>query len=58
MDAEQEFTIIGMPAIAGSWTIGGPAGLRIYMKQRPRWLTRLMTRWLMEWVWEDAPTRS
>lgn len=38
----------------GYWTIGGPSGLRVAMTRRPRWLTRVLCRWLLEWIWTDG----
>ena len=55
---DQTFTIQGPKPVVGAWVIGGPAGLHIYMPERPRWFTRLMSSWLLEWQWQDAPTRS
>lgn len=45
----------------GYWVVGkGKPGemfytYRIAQQTRPRWLTRLMARWLLELEWEDAP---
>jgi hypothetical protein len=38
----------------GHWKIGGPIGLRVSLMVRPRWLTRVMCKWLLEWEWEDT----
>lgn len=38
---------------AGRWEIGGHDGLSLYQEKRPRALTRLLCRWLLEWVWID-----
>ena len=41
------------PKYVGHYQIGGRDGLRVSMTTRPRWLTRLMVRWLLEWYWRD-----
>ena len=45
--------IINKPYV-GCWTIGGPMGLSFSQTRRPRWLTRMMAKWLFEWEWSDA----
>lgn len=52
------YSIYEMPAVVGAWVIGGKPGLYFYMREKPRWLTRLMCRWLLEWKWEDSPSRK
>lgn len=42
------------PKFVGCWIICGNWGLHIHMKKRPRWLTRKMANWLLEWEWRDA----
>jgi len=42
------------PPCAGYWQIGGPQGLRIAISRRPRFLARLVARWLLEWQWIEA----
>ena len=37
----------------GHWQIGGPTGLGLAQISRPRWFTRLMAKWLLEWEWRD-----
>lgn len=49
------------PPPAGYWQIGGPTGLQFTRPTRPRWLTRKMAAWLLEWKWRDgnpAPGRT
>ena len=48
---ETKFTIT--PIYAGHWQVGGAPGLSIYLSKRPRWLTRVLMRWLVEWEWVD-----
>jgi hypothetical protein len=43
------------PPSVGRWQIGGPTGMSIHLAKRPRWLTRLMCAWLLQWVWVDRP---
>ena len=40
------------PPPAGCWYMGG--SLHVYILRRPRWLTRVMCKWLLEWEWIDA----
>lgn len=40
------------PKSAGCYRFGGDA--RLFVKTRPRWLTRVLMKWLIEWEWEDA----
>jgi hypothetical protein len=42
------------PQYVGRWRLGGPQGLSLYMSKRPRWLTRLLCRLLLEWEWIDG----
>lgn len=37
---------------AGKWTISG--NFSVHVAKRPRWLTRKLMWWLIEWKWEDA----
>jgi hypothetical protein len=46
--------ILQPPQYAGHWEIGGPHGMRVQMTARPRWLTRLLMAWLVEWRWRDG----
>jgi len=39
---------------AGAWLIGGPEGIKLSVGRRPRWLTRLLCRWLLEWQWVEV----
>jgi len=46
---------------AGYWLIGGvsnaggwEAGIKIMLQKRPRWLTRVLLAWLIEWHWHDS----
>lgn len=41
------------PKPVGYWCIGGPRGFRFGIATRPRWLTRVMARLLLEWEWRD-----
>lgn len=41
------------PITKGYWQIGGQGAVHIFLVQRPRWLTRLMCKLLLEWVWVD-----
>lgn len=47
-------TRLRVPLFVGYWQLGGPAGIRYPLTRRPRWLTRRLTRWLLEWEWFDA----
>ena len=40
-------------ALAGTWTIGGAQGLSFSVSKKPRWLTRKLCAWLLEWEWKD-----
>lgn len=45
---------ISLPAVAGYWIIGSERmGLKFPVTDRPRLVTRLLCRWLFEWVWVD-----
>lgn len=47
---------IEQPQYVGGWRIGGLTGLTVKQTRRPRWLTRVLCRWLLEWEWvEGAP---
>ncbi len=48
--------ILYQPVYAGSWKIGGSTGLVFSVSKRPRWLTRVMMKFLIEWEWCDEPT--
>lgn len=41
------------PKWVGYYQIGGSPGLRVSATVRPRWLTRVLLRWLIEWDWVD-----
>ncbi len=48
-------TFTTLPKPAGCWRIGGEQlALSVYVGKRPRWLTRVMMRLLLEWEWRDA----
>ena len=42
------------PKTVGWWQLGGPRGLSVHQTKRPRWLTRVMCKWLLEWEWIDG----
>lgn len=44
-----------MPPSAGYWRFPGSGAIstQIYMERRPRWLTRFLMKWLLEFVWVD-----
>lgn len=44
------------PKFVGHWLIGGATGLRLFQARKPRWLTRVLCRWLLEWQWRDEVT--
>lgn len=44
--------VICRPAVAGCWVVCG--NVRIYVMRRPRWLARVMARWLLQWEWEGT----
>ena len=39
------------PKYAGHWNIGGNWHMNV--TKRPRWLTRILMRFLLEWYWHD-----
>lgn len=39
------------PMYVGEWVIGGT--FRVKIKRRPRWLTRVLCKLLLEWEWRD-----
>jgi hypothetical protein len=39
----------------GWWAIGGGFGLNVYQRKKPRWITRILCKHLLEWDWIDAP---
>lgn len=47
-------SIKGPPAPVGYWRFSG--NYRWYSIKRPRWLTRVMMKFLLEWEWQDEPT--
>jgi len=51
--SRSEFRMFEVQRAVGYWRIGGVHGLAIAMTQRPRWLTRVLCRWLLEWSWHD-----
>jgi hypothetical protein len=42
------------PPTVGHWLIGGPYGMHFPLPKRPRWLTRVLMAWFVEWQWRDA----
>lgn len=42
------------PKYVGRWQIG--ENFSISQTRRPRWLTRVMTKFLLQWEWVDNPT--
>ena len=42
--------IVG-PHYVGGWRIGNTT---FQQTRKPRWLTRVLCRWLLEWEWVDA----
>lgn len=48
------YTFFKPPAYVGHWQIGDtPNTFNISITKRPRLLTQLMCRWLLQWVWVD-----
>ncbi len=47
-----------LPKYLGAWQIGGSIGLRISVTKKPRWLTRFLLKWLIEWEWIDIEPRK
>lgn len=43
---------IEVPKMAGSYTIGD--NFKLFVKTKPRWLSRVLCRALLQWKWEDA----
>jgi hypothetical protein len=43
-----------LPLYVGWYQIGGPGALQVHVFVRPRWLTRVMVRFLLQWEWHDA----
>ena len=41
-----------VPKTAGCWRISGD--FRVYVSERPSWLHRKMTKFLLGWEWVDA----
>lgn len=51
---ESYFKFIQPPPTVGYWVIGGAMhGLKVSQVRRPRWLTRVLCKWLLEWEWLD-----
>jgi hypothetical protein len=48
------YTISVPPPPIGYWQISGPLGIQVCVSRRPRWLTRKMVAWLLEWEWRDG----
>lgn len=47
----QDVSLSGLlPVHVGAWYMGG---LVVPLTRRPRWFTRVMARWLLEWEWRD-----
>jgi hypothetical protein len=44
---------IGRIKYAGEWQIGGAVGLRVVTMKKPRLLTRVLCKALLEWEWVD-----
>lgn len=56
-----EYRMFESPRYVGFWTIGGVTGIRVATLNKPRWLTRVLCSWLLEWTWTDgelSQTRS
>ena len=51
MSDDRGFNIFTPPINAGYFRIGG--SLTIHLAQRPNWLARKMSKWLLEWEWFD-----
>ena len=49
---------VEQPIFVGAWQMGGPQGFNFNITKRPRWLTRVMMKFLIEWEWFDEPTVS
>jgi len=49
---DQRGETIVLPQYVGSWQMGGSYGLRISVTKKPRWLTRKVAAWLLEWEWK------
>lgn len=43
-----------LPRYVGGWRMGGLTGLYVAQTRRPRWLTRVLCRWLLEWEWVEV----
>lgn len=54
MNAPPEVKLRMPPQYVGAWLIGGPLGIKLPMLRRPRWLTRVLSRWLLEWDWIEG----
>lgn len=43
------------PSHVGGWRVGGPTWSTTFnVTKKPRWLTRVLMRLLLEWEWVDA----
>jgi hypothetical protein len=43
------------PKHIGGWQIGNsPGAIVFWITKRPRWLTKVMCAWLLEWQWKDG----
>jgi hypothetical protein len=49
-----QYAFISLPKYVGCYQIGGPMGLQINLKQKPRWFHRKMMRLCLGWEWVDA----
>jgi hypothetical protein len=47
-------SFVKLRPFAGHWHIGGEMGLHLGLYERPRWLTRVMCKWLLQWEWRDS----
>ena len=47
-------SVSSIPKYVGGWRIGGSIGLTVNQTRRPRWLTRVLCRWLLEWEWVEV----
>ena len=45
------YTILDLPKTVGSYKFGHT--VITTCTKRPRWMTRLLMKWLVEWEWED-----
>lgn len=47
------FVIKGPPPVVGYWWVKH-ASFKITTSEKPRWLTRIMTKFLLQWEWKDG----